>query len=206
MTVRRKFVFVAGAAALDFLNTEVMRGGQPVDLLHSFDDVAAWIDEAGLARGKALIAGGPASPTAKRRLLHELRGLRTALRTVAERLAAGAALCNEDLTTLNRALARGRGAFAVSMNDDDLSLAFKPDASAATDPVYLIAREAAQFLDTADLELVRRCEGTGCILFFYDTTKSHTRRWCSMSGCGNRMKAALFYQRNKKGGKVFMKV
>ena len=49
----------------------------------------------------------------------------------------------------------------------------------------------------SDLSLVRTCEGTGCILFFYDTTKSHTRRWCSMAGCGNRMKATLFYQRGR---------
>lgn len=30
-----------------------------------------------------------------------------------------------------------------------------------------------------------------CILFFYDTTKNYSRRWCSMSACGNRMKVAV---------------
>jgi predicted RNA-binding Zn ribbon-like protein len=34
-------------------------------------------------------------------------------------------------------------------------------------------------------------------LYFYDTTKNHTRRWCSMTGCGNRAKAAAFYERKK---------
>ena len=42
---------------------------------------------------------------------------------------------------------------------------------------------------------VRRCQGSKCVLFYYDVTKSGTRRWCSMSGCGNREKAAAHYAR-----------
>jgi predicted RNA-binding Zn ribbon-like protein len=33
------------------------------------------------------------------------------------------------------------------------------------------------------------------VLFFYDTTKNHARRWCSMAFCGNRHKVAAHYRR-----------
>lgn len=67
------------------------------------------------------------------------------------------------------------------------------------DPLFLLGAAAADFLSRHDLSLVKSCGGTGCILLFYDETKSHSRRWCSMAGCGNRMKAALHYRRRKIG-------
>ena len=63
---------------------------------------------------------------------------------------------------------------------------------------------AADLLCHGDLANLRKCENHDCILYLYDTTKNHTRRWRSTAGCGNRAKAAAFYQRKKKriGGKV----
>jgi predicted RNA-binding Zn ribbon-like protein len=36
------------------------------------------------------------------------------------------------------------------------------------------------------------------VLWFYDTTRNGTRRWCSMAICGNRAKAHRHYDRVKK--------
>ena len=44
-------------------------------------------------------------------------------------------------------------------------------------------------------ELIRECEHPDCVLWFYDRTKSHRRRWCSMALCGNRHKVAEFRKR-----------
>ena len=64
----RTFLFVAGAAALDFVNTEPVIGGEPVDLVADDDDLQRWLRESrlGPAKGslreaKALRAdlGGP---------------------------------------------------------------------------------------------------------------------------------------------------
>lgn len=75
-------------------------------------------------------------------------------------------------------------------------LGFKADAG---DPlqtlVVPVAQSAAEFLAGSDLTLVKPCENTSCVLVFYDTTKHHRRRWCSMSSCGNRAKAARHYRR-----------
>jgi predicted RNA-binding Zn ribbon-like protein len=32
---------------------------------------------------------------------------------------------------------------------------------------------------------------------FVDTSKNHSRRWCDMKVCGNRVKARKFYRRQK---------
>ncbi|MGI5225206.1 CGNR zinc finger domain-containing protein [Actinoallomurus sp. CA-142502] len=45
---------------------------------------------------------------------------------------------------------------------------------------------------------LRSCENTDeCTLFLIDHSKSNSARWCSMAGCGNRMKARRHYERRK---------
>ncbi|MBI1877995.1 MAG: CGNR zinc finger domain-containing protein [Chloroflexi bacterium] len=64
-----------------------------------------------------------------------------------------------------------------------------------------IAEAAGDLLCQADFSLIKKCENPECILYFYDTSKNHVRRWCSMSLCGNRMKVAAFYRRRRSGPK-----
>lgn len=61
-----------------------------------------------------------------------------------------------------------------------------------------IAEAAANLLVAGDFSLIRRCEHPECILWFYDRTKGHKRRWCSMALCGNRHKVAEFRKRKLK--------
>lgn len=58
-----------------------------------------------------------------------------------------------------------------------------------------LAEAAANLLVAGDFNLIRRCEHPECILWFYDRTKAHKRRWCSMALCGNRHKVAEFRKR-----------
>ena len=44
---------------------------------------------------------------------------------------------------------------------------------------------------------LRPCANTECQLFLIDRSKPNTARWCSMAGCGNRMKARRHYQRGR---------
>jgi predicted RNA-binding Zn ribbon-like protein len=46
--------------------------------------------------------------------------------------------------------------------------------------------------------LLRRCANHDtCVLMFLDTSRSHTRRWCSMELCGNRSKVAAHDARSR---------
>jgi predicted RNA-binding Zn ribbon-like protein len=50
----------------------------------------------------------------------------------------------------------------------------------------LPAEAAADLFAHCDLQLVRNCERPACTLEFYDGTKAHQRRWCTMAVCSNR--------------------
>lgn len=44
---------------------------------------------------------------------------------------------------------------------------------------------------------LRPCANQECQLFLLDRSRAGTARWCSMSGCGNRMKARRHYRRGR---------
>lgn len=61
----------------------------------------------------------------------------------------------------------------------------------------LFWEEAALFLQSLEPGKLKRCENPACILYFYDNSRNQSRRWCSMAGCGNRIKVGLHYKRKK---------
>jgi predicted RNA-binding Zn ribbon-like protein len=56
-------------------------------------------------------------------------------------------------------------------------------------PLWMLAQAAADLLVSSDAELIKDCGDPNCRWLFLDTSKNHTRRWCDMKTCGNRMKA-----------------
>jgi len=59
-----------------------------------------------------------------------------------------------------------------------------------------IARSAAELIAEGASARLRVCSNPDCGLFFYDTSRTRRRRWCSMSRCGNRHKVAAFSRRH----------
>ncbi|HEX5596592.1 MAG TPA: CGNR zinc finger domain-containing protein [Micromonosporaceae bacterium] len=47
----------------------------------------------------------------------------------------------------------------------------------------------AELVLTGQLRRLKRCADQRCGEVFWDTTRNHSRRWCSMQVCGNRAKA-----------------
>jgi predicted RNA-binding Zn ribbon-like protein len=61
-----------------------------------------------------------------------------------------------------------------------------------------LALAVGDLLGGADLGLVGRCANDPCGWLFLDRTRSHTRRWCSSAGCGNRERAQRHYERHRR--------
>jgi predicted RNA-binding Zn ribbon-like protein len=59
-----------------------------------------------------------------------------------------------------------------------------------------IARSAAELIAEGPTARLRACSNPSCGLFFYDTSRTRGRRWCSMARCGNRHKVAVFSRRH----------
>ncbi|PLR34676.1 hypothetical protein CYR55_14850 [Chimaeribacter californicus] len=180
--------FLADHPALDFINTVAQAGGAPHDVWQSDEDVRRWLAQAGLATGTA--AKGPAGE-----LLHEARQLRSSIRALVAQKKAGGAL---DVTPLNRALAAAGGVNQLVAGEDGaLRITRAYPGQAPAQQLGPVAELAASLLADAHFERVRECEHPECTLWFYDKTKAHRRRWCSMALCGNRAKVARFRQQQK---------
>jgi predicted RNA-binding Zn ribbon-like protein len=59
-----------------------------------------------------------------------------------------------------------------------------------------VARSAAEIVAEGPSTRLRVCSNPSCGLFFYDTSRTRRRRWCSMARCGNRHKVAAFSRRH----------
>jgi predicted RNA-binding Zn ribbon-like protein len=44
---------------------------------------------------------------------------------------------------------------------------------------------------------LKECAGEGCRSVFFDRSKNHSGRWCSMSNCGNRAKVRAWRERRR---------
>ncbi|MGW4463897.1 CGNR zinc finger domain-containing protein [Micromonospora sp. NPDC004704] len=159
--------------ALDLVNTEWVDHGHDVDLFAEPDGLRAWLTEHGLP-------GDPASVEAP------LRRARTALRGILEHPGEqaereiNAILAHGALRhTLHRAQVR---------EHHDVDSEWLPAWRAVSDYLDLLRRQPTR---------IRRCGHPACVLYFYDTSRNGTRRWCSMDGCGSRTKAARHYQRHR---------
>jgi len=164
--------------ALDLLNTRWMASGGPADVLATVEGTRAWLAAAGIA----------AVPTPETR--HALVTARRAIRDV---LAAPGE--PDALERLNRVL--GHGCLRLSIGPPAVPGQTLEVDDPAWRPAVMAAANLLELLERAP-DRIRRCQYPACVLWFYDTTRNGTRRWCSMATCGNRAKAYRHYDRTKK--------
>jgi len=181
-------LFVADHPVLDFLNTIAAPEGAPIDVLQSDADVLYWLEEAIMASSTR-----PAS-FPRSALLETARTLRETIRPLVLKRKAGK---RPDVSALNEFLVQAASYPQLVWDSNALHIERHRSARTPEQILAPIAESAAEFLSTADFDLVRPCEGRDCILWFYDRTKSHRRRWCSMAVCGNRHKVESFRERQR---------
>ncbi|WP_260735461.1 CGNR zinc finger domain-containing protein [Tunturiibacter lichenicola] len=175
--------------AINFINTLRMIGGELTDTWQSDADVAAWIVQEGLRDAI------PSTTWPVGVLLRKTRSLRElALRAVEARKAKKAVPLDE----LNGFLEHS-DSHCVLQAKTRTDIQFERVYGQKTVEQYLapVAESVAELLSHGDFDLIRHCEGAHCVLWFYDRTKAHRRRWCSPQTCGNRSKVAAFRARAK---------
>jgi predicted RNA-binding Zn ribbon-like protein len=178
-------LLLADHLALDFLNTLAIVDGHWTDWLQSDDDVIRWLELA----GQPTLAGAP-----MKALVREARSLRELIRG-----AVGQRKREEpvDVSDLNACLRKLPSCRELRIEAGGVLAADRvPYLSNAAQWLAPIAEAGVDLLVNADFALVRQCEHPECVLWFYDRTKAHKRRWCSMALCGNRHKVAAYRQRH----------
>lgn len=179
---------VGGHLALDLLNTEARSQGRIVDYWNTDEDVLRWLERQGVVPRSASKGSVPAG------LLARARKLRTQVRELITKRKEGKV---GDIRSLNEYLhAYVSAPHLESGKDGKLTLSRIARGDATASLLGPVAEAVAQLLAEGDFALVKQCEHPDCVLWFYDRTKSHKRRWCSMAQCGNRSKAARFRRRS----------
>jgi predicted RNA-binding Zn ribbon-like protein len=184
----------------DFLNTDDTDDGFPVDKLPTLDAALDWFVDRGVIHGEGAdkIRGlAAADPDAGGRELARVRAVRSALREVAQAIVEHRPPQQGALDTVNRALHARQVIELVPSTDGCVEVDHRHVGDPIDDALARLADPFVAELVSGQPERIRQCGGEACYWFFYDTSRTQRRRWCDMSTCGNRAKAARHRARAK---------
>jgi len=196
------FRFRGGVLALDLVNTELMKRGKPVDVLVAPLDVAEWWQAAREHHPQWLreVQGGEeAIREDDTELLEALKTLRAALRRIFNALVEDVVPHQEDIDVLNDVLRTGH--WRMDLSPEGELVPVQQTESAHGQMLLSCVLSALHLIREGERTRLHRCESDRCILFFYDTTRSATRRWCSTS-CMDRARSLQRYHQAKQAERV----
>ena len=203
-TERPPFVFIGERLWLDFVNSDA--GWRNADALRDFDGMMQWLEVASVVdaeRATGMRRRAHQQPAGAAAALVDARRIRGALRVLAERGALVDHVRLAALTEINRVLGRSAGTRRLELRTDGtFARSFVPVGDAFAGLMIPIVESAADALILGELTRVRRCADVRCPRVFYDSTKNGRRRWCDMSTCGNRAKAARHREKLRADGRV----
>ena len=188
---------LAGDLGLDFVNTVECRASpQAVEFLSSPPRLLAWCWRAGTLPEREverLARATLASPARAQALLAQALALREAWFRVFSGLVQHKLPTAAQLRPLNAALQRLALQRRLAPQAGGIGWAWADGGDAFAPLLGPPCLAAAQLLSAPALASLRQCPGCGWL--FLDTSRNHTRRWCSMAFCGSRMKSRRQYQR-----------
>jgi predicted RNA-binding Zn ribbon-like protein len=196
VSVKKSFQLVGGHPALDLVNTLDWRFREtgPEEFLASYDDLLRFSEQSGiLTPDQTRELRSSAGRRAGARALQRCIELREAIAEILyarfdERSPTGASLKvlarSIQAARLQQRLRWKKGRLEWRWGESDPEL-----------PVWMLAESASDLLLSETVSSARVCDNPECRWLFLDTSKNHTRRWCDMKVCGNRMKARRFKAR-----------
>ena len=185
--------FVGGRLALDFVNIF------PINADLSWDQLIVFLESARIVtpeRGGELRALSHSDPQAAEMLLRKAQRLGSALRMAFDALLHRQRMLREWIEPVNEILRITEGHDELVFTDHDLEIEFVAREGGLEWLLAAVARSGAEIIAEGTRARLRLCANPHCGLFFYDTSRTHRRRWCSMTLCGNRSKVAAFARRH----------
>ncbi len=193
----------AGALCLDFANTaEWHASGHPKEQLTGYSELLAWAKRQGILREedvRALSQEALRRPQQATRVLRRAIELREAMYQVFSSLAHAKPAPLSALELVNAGLSQSLGRARLQAGPTGFIWGWADNPGALDRLLWPVMRSAAELLTSDLVAQVGECQDDrGCGWLFIDTSRNHSRRWCSMGGCGNRAKAHRHYQRTEK--------
>ncbi len=167
--------------AIDFVNTHRERWWRNVETLVTPRDLSLWLQEARLLEGPADVTDAQ---------LRNARRLREAIDTCIQSAIDHTPTAAGAMEEINRWLQHATAQQQLTAPARGLPvLATIPLADPIQHALSQLALDAAVLLGTEQRGRLRVCASDTCSARFYDASRAASRRWCSMSGCGNTAKA-----------------
>ena len=187
---------------LNFANTLDWHASEhPVETLNSYADLVGWARGAGLLSDRTaqqLLRTAARQATEADAVLTQARTLREAIYEILVASAHRKTPRATDVTAFNTILSDYLAQSQLVHNNESFMWQWGGSADALDQMLWGVARSAADLLTSPELQRVGQCaDDRGCGYLFLDTSKNHTRQWCSMRGCGNRAKAKRHYEKVK---------
>ena len=175
------------------------------DLIESYRDFIQWCISARVISSEQaarLLASAGREESAGMRALADALELREIIHRIFRAKALGREPVEQDMRGFNAFHARAMAASTLLVAGSRYAVTFAPVAGSLDWPLNPIAWSAAQLLTGDGLERVKICSDERCGWLFIDESRNGSRRWCDMSGCGNRAKARRHYQRRAMRGGI----
>lgn len=196
--VSAPFSLCGGHPVLDLVNTldNRFRADGPTELLGDYATVLAFMEHSGLLN-RETIATLVSNDTTE--VVDSVCQLRESAAAVLYAIADGTIPPGEDVRNLERCARQAAEQQELIWNPEDSHSRFVWKWRSAQPspelPLWLLALQTAALLTSDSLSRLRTCQCDTCRWLFLDTSKNHSRRWCDMKVCGNRMKARRFQAR-----------
>lgn len=187
------FFFVGNHPALDLANTLIATKGLSLEFLPDFPAFSRWLlraKQAGADQIKLLARS--LDREQEEAFLAGLKAYRARIKDLIAEIGRKKPVPVSFIEATNQLLLEAGAVLQVeTKGPKSFARTWPLDWTKPASVLGLVAEMGLQLVCDCDLSLVRECESPDCVLAFYDTTKNHKRRWCSMEVCGNRHKATL---------------
>lgn len=196
----RVFDLSGGHPALDLVNTLDWRFREsgPEELLADYSDVLRFLEQAALlpsSHARKLLRS--VSDTKGEKVLAEIRALREAAAELFYAVIDERTPSPATVRQVQECFASARPHEQLNWTGQKLAWSMPHSSADPALPLWLLSLSTNALMTSDQMNLVRQCGSEECRWLFLDTSKNHTRRWCNMKICGNRMKARRFKAQHK---------
>jgi predicted RNA-binding Zn ribbon-like protein len=183
---------------LDFVNTLAYDKGLPQEGLTDAQTAVSWLQRHALLHREMAdaILAEAGDPEGEAKLLARIRAVRDALRELLDAAVEERPPSRSALREVNRAL-RAQYIYELVPASDGVSLDHRHEGDPISGAMARLSEAIARELTGDAVRRLRICANDECRWVFNDHSPAGRRKWCDMSSCGNRAKAARHRERQK---------
>lgn len=184
---------------LDFINTLELEKGSWQDHFATAEMALEWLIGHNLLHPDAMraeLARIASDAAYGQKLLAKVLRVRTVMRELVDASVARRPPARGDLAEVNRVL-RTHYVTVLVPSADGVTMGHRHEGDPIEGAMARLTESIARYLGEGKIDRLRVCANDGCSWAFFDSSRTGRRKWCDMTTCGNRAKAARHRERRK---------